>query len=323
MGKFYQDWDVEIIDYDMYTLQGLDLRGPRLTQAEYIAYLGAAQTFGRYCHEPFPTLIGQQLQLGTLNLGSGGKGPQYYLQNPQTLDLVNKAKLAVVQVMSGRSVSNSVFESTRGGRSGIRRSNGKKTTSNVIFYELISGQDKRGLSKSFLQQLVAETRDNYVKAMIELLEKIQVPTILLWFSVRSPDYQEIYPSVLPRQINRWLEQLSNGKIGLWRRQNETRVEKFLGDFPHLVNQTMVDHLKLYSDRYVEYVGQVGLPQPLKTYTGKSLAPNVYYPSPEMHKALFHWLENHSGKVLIFHPKSRVIQKLYADWTGGDRVFQLI
>lgn len=286
MGKFYQDWDIDIIDYDMYTLQNLDLRGPQLSQSDYIAYLGAAQTFGRYCHEPFPTLLGQQLHLGTLNLGSGGKGPQYYLQNPQALDLINSAKLAVVQVMSGRSVSNSVFESTRGGRSGIRRRNGKKTTSNIIFYELVSGQDERGLDPAFLQQLVAETRENYVAAMVELLEKIQVPTILLWFSVRSPDYQEIYPAVLPRRINRWLERLSNGKLGLWRRQHETRVDKFLGDFPHLVNQTMVEQLQPYCDRYVEYMGQTGLPQPLKTYEGKALAPNIYYPSPEMHREVY-------------------------------------
>lgn len=286
MGKFYQDWDIEIIDYDMYTLQGLDLRGPALTQSNYIAYLGAAQTFGRYCHEPFPTLLGQQLQLGTLNLASGGKGPQYYLQNPSALELINNANLAVVQVMSGRSISNSVFESTRGGRSGIRRRNGKKTTANIIFYELISGQDERGLDPAFLQQLVAETRHNYVTAMVALLEKIQVPTILLWFSVRSPAYQEIYPPVWPRQINRWLEQISKGKIGLWRRRNETRVERFLGDFPHLVNQAMVDQLKPYADCYVEYVGQPGLPQPLRTYGGKSLAPNIYYPSPEMHREVY-------------------------------------
>ncbi|MEM9265061.1 MAG: DUF6473 family protein [Cyanobacteria bacterium P01_F01_bin.13] len=286
MGKFYQDWDREIIDYDMYTLQGLNLRGPKLTQPDYIAYLGAAQTFGRYCHKPFPTLLGQQLQLGTLNLGSGGKGPQYYLKNPQTLELVNNAKLAIVQVMSGRSVSNSVFESTRGGRSGIRRSNGKNTTANVVFYELISGQDERGLDPTFLQQLVTETRDNYVEAMIELLEKIQVPKILFWFSVRPPAYKEIYPAVLPRKINRWLEKMSNGKIGLWRRRHETRVEQFLGDFPHLVNQTMVEQLKPYSSCYVEYVGRPGLPQPLKTYAGKSLAPNIYYPSPEMHKGAY-------------------------------------
>ena len=289
MGKFYQDWDIEIIDYDMYTLQGLELRGPKLAQADYIAYLGAAQTFGRYCCKPFPTLLGQQLQLGTLNLGSGGKGPQYYLQNPQTLDLVNNAQLAVVQVMSGRSISNSLFESTRGGRSGIRRSNGKKTTSNIIFYELVSGQDKRGLDPNFLQQLVEETRENYVAAMVELLENIKVPTILLWFSVRSPEYQEIYPAVLPRKINRWLEQVSNGKIGLWRRHHETRVEKFLGDFPHLVNQSMVEQIRQHCDRYVEYVGGTGLPQPLNTYGGKSLAPNIYYPSPEMHQEVYHKL----------------------------------
>ncbi len=286
MGKFYQDWDREIIDYEMYTLQGLDLRGPRLTQSDYIAYLGAAQTFGRYCQQPFPSLLGQQLQLGTLNLGSGGKGPQYYLQNPQTLDLINQAKLAVVQVMSGRSISNSVFQSTRGGRSGIRRSNGKKTTSNIIFYELISGQDPRGLDSLFLQQLVTETRENYVATMVELLDKIQVPTILLWFSVRSPDYHEVYPPVWPRQLNRWLEAMSKGKLGLWRRRHEIRVEKFLGDFPHLVNRAMVNQLKPSCDRYVEYMGSPGLPQSLKTYGGKPLAPNIYYPSPEMHQAVY-------------------------------------
>lgn len=286
MGKFYQDWDREIIDYEMYRLQGLDLRGPQTTQSDYIAYLGAAQTFGRYCHHPFPSLLGEQLSLGTLNLGSGGKGPQYYLQNPQTIELVNQAKLAVVQVMSGRSISNSVFQSTRGGRSGIRRSNGKNTTANIIFYELISGQDPRGLEPTFLQELVTETRENYVKTMVELLDKIQVPTILLWFSVRSPNYQEVYPAVWPRQLNRWIETVSNGKLGLWRRRNETRVEKFLGDFPHLVNQAMVDQLKPRCDRYVEYVGSPGLPQPLTTYDGKSLAPNIYYPSPEMHQAVY-------------------------------------
>lgn len=289
MGKFYQDWDQEIIDYNMYRLAGVDLRGPQVTQPDYVAYLGAAQTFGRYCHHPFPTLLGQRLKLDTLNLGSGGKGPQYYLQNPQTLDLINNAKFAVVQVMSGRSISNSVFQSSLGGRSGIRLSNGKKTTANIIFYELISGQDPRGLDPAFLKTLIAETRANYVQAMTELLNKIQVPTILLWFSVRSPDYQEVYPAVLPRKLNRWLEKISNGKVGLWRRRHETRVDNFLGDFPHLVNQAMVDQLRSQCDRYVEYVGRPGLPQPLTTVDGKSLPPNSYYPSPEMHQGVYQQL----------------------------------
>ena len=287
MGTFYQDWDKEIIDYDMHTLQGLDLRGPRLTQPDYIAYLGAAQTFGRYCHHPFPSLLGQQLQLGTLNLGSGGKGPEYYsLFNPQSLELINGAKLAVVQIMSGRSVSTSALQSTRGGRSGICRRTGKKTTANAIFYELVSGQDPRGMDPSFLPQLVAETRENYVKAMVELLEKIQVPKVLLWFSTRSPDYQEVYPALWPRKLNHWLGNLSGGKLGLWRGRHGTQVEQLLGDFPHLVNQAMVDQLKPCCDRYVEYTGSPGIPQPLKTYAGQPLAPNIYYPSPEMHQEVY-------------------------------------
>lgn len=42
-----------------------------------------------------------------------------------------------------------------------------------------------------------------------------------------------------------------------------------------------------------------------------------------HTDLLHWANSHSGKVLVFHRRSRTIQGLYADWTEGDRVFQLV
>ncbi len=290
MGKFYQDWDHNVIDYEMYSLNGLELRGPQLSESgDYIAYLGAAQTFGRYCQEPFPTLLGQRLQVGTLNLGSGGKGPQYYLQRPAALELTNRARLAVVQIMSGRSISNSVFQSSIGGRSGVRLSDGRPTTSNAVFYQLVSGQDARGLNPAFLRDLVEETRANYGAAMVQLLEKIRVPTVLLWFSVRSPDYQEVYPAVWPRQLNRWIEALSQGKVGLWRRRHETRVSQLLGDFPHLVNRAMVEQLRPLAQAYVEYSDSPGLPQPLATYDGQRLPPNLYYPSPEMHQQVYRQL----------------------------------
>jgi hypothetical protein len=46
MGKFYQARDREFIDYQLYELDGLTLRGPRCSGSDFIAYLGAAQTFG-------------------------------------------------------------------------------------------------------------------------------------------------------------------------------------------------------------------------------------------------------------------------------------
>lgn len=45
--------------------------------------------------------------------------------------------------------------------------------------------------------------------------------------------------------------------------------------------------------------------------------------PSDHQALFDWLESRSGRAIVFHRKRSVIQKLYADWTGGDRVFQVV
>jgi len=107
--------------------------------------------------------------------------------------------------------------------------------------------------------------------MAQLLEAISPPKILLWFSARSPEYEESW------------------KLPTWR---------LWGEFPQFVNREMVDRLRSYSDRYVECVSRRGTPQPLFDLAGnrttfKSFAlpgvegvvktENRYYPSPEMHE----------------------------------------
>ena len=286
-NSFYQNLDKDIIDYNIYNFQGLELRGPKLDNTKYIAYIGASQTFGRYCHEPYPSILGKKLNTGTLNFGIGGKGPSYFLKNQTIIEKVNKAELVIIQVLSGRSISNSVFKSKDGGLHGVRLIDGKNMRADDLFSQLMSGKDKRGLSREFMENLVKESRDNYEIATIDLLKAIKPPKILLWFSMRTPEYKEIYgltpKQKLRKELSAFLEKLSNGRVGFFRRDLNNHIDNLLAEFPHLVNREMIEEIKPYCDRYVEYVSQAGLPHLLKNFQGKVVGKDTYYPSPVMHQ----------------------------------------
>src|SRR4051812_38859842 len=108
----YQDRDHEVIDYRLYELRGTRyrIRGPRpvsFEPGEYFTSVGAAQTFGCFCEEPYPVLLGEGLGLSPLNFGFAGAGPRYFLSQLSLLDYIDSGRFAVVQVMSGRSEDNS------------------------------------------------------------------------------------------------------------------------------------------------------------------------------------------------------------------------
>jgi hypothetical protein len=292
MGEWYQDRDKEVIDYQIYKFADLELRGPKSFHNNYIAYIGAAQTFGTYCPNPFAHIIGNKLDIGTLNFGSGGAGPRYFLNQPKILDSVNQGELVVVQIMSARSISNSVFESLRGGSMGTRILDGKPMKSDEVFKQLLNGQDTRGLDNNFLKNLIQETRDNYVNSMIDLLKVIKPPKILLWFSTRTPEQcEEVgWFNLAMRRAGNKNILLSNffDKSNIFRRYLISNNS--IGVFPQLVNRSMVEQIKQYSDFYVECATNVGMPQIFVDSQGKFVCKNSYYPSPEMHQRAAELLE---------------------------------
>ncbi len=268
----YQVQDADFIGYDIYQIPGVygDFRGPALKSDEYVACLGAAQTFGRFVETPYPQLISRALGIDSLNLGRGGAGPTFPLSNPLLIELINRARIVVVQMFSGRSQSNSLFQTVNHGMMGhgtmgIHRAHGQEISS-VEFYTWLLEQDEE-----LARKIVAETRASYVRAMSELLDAITAPKILFWFSVRAPEYQEEFRLPIGR---------------LW------------GDFPQLVNREMVDQLQGRSAAYVECISRRGLPQVLRRRSGVAASVmdassppkggasdtvNRYYPSPEMHQ----------------------------------------
>jgi hypothetical protein len=270
----YQEPDWRVVDYEAFCLdpQILDIsrdcplriRGPRppsLAKGAYFVCLGAAQTFGRFCPRPFPTILQDRLSLPVLNISHGGAGPSFFSRSsPRLLDYLNDARFIVLQVMSGRSESNSLFES-RGVGHYTRRSDGTEIGCDEAFEDLL-----KTAPRALVARIVEETRRNWLDSYKALLAKVTVPTILFWFSTRRPRYRPAYDSVK----------------GLFR------------EFPQLVNEAMVRSLRRECERFAACVSRRGLPQRLiDRETGEAVtiwdpwtsAPwdmNWYYPSPEMH-----------------------------------------
>jgi hypothetical protein len=275
MAAEYQNSDFRVVDYQPYCLDEniidrstkapLWVRGPGpppLERGRYFVCLGAAQTFGRFCERPFPTLLQEKLGSPTLNISHGGAGPAFFCgDNERLLSYLNNAGFVVVQIMSGRSDSNLLFESEGVGYF-KRRTDGTYLGCDEAFTELIRSQPR-----SILAQLVEETRSSWCMHYKELLSCIKVPKVLLWLASRPPHYTQGWDT----------------------------LAKLFGEFPQLVNAKMVAEVRAYCEHYVECVTTRGFPQPLiDRFTGAptcvsdpwSSTPwvkNWYYPSPEMHE----------------------------------------
>jgi hypothetical protein len=275
MAAEYQEPDWRVVDYEAFCLDAaiidpsrhcsLRIRGPRperLERGGYVACLGAAQTFGRFCEAPFPTLLGRRLELPVLNVSHGGAGPSFFCKdNARLLDYLNRARFVVVQVMSGRSESNSVFESSGVGHY-TRRSDGAQIGCDAAFASLLKTASRRDLDR-----ILRETRRSWFESYRALLGAIRVPKILFWFSTRQPDYT-------PRRDS---------------------VAGLFGAYPQLVDGEMLAQIRGLADHAVVCVTRRGLPQKLRDrftgaptvvsdeWTSQPWTENWYYPSPEMHE----------------------------------------
>lgn len=274
----YQRDDERIIDYDLWRVDGLDsdLRGPQpdLVRGQYAVAIGAAQTFGRFVKHPYPELLSERIGFPVVNLGFSGAGPSFFLQRSHLLKGINDARFVIVQMMSGRSISNSRFEVQK--NQGVVVDRGQPG-SRPLFAETAYRSLLHEGTDDVAARLRAEIRWRYIQENLNLLAAIKPPKILLYFSVRPPAYKE------------HLKDLA----GYW------------GGFPHFVNQGVIDALRPHASHYVECVTSAGLPQPLfDRNTGEPVemwpeaqfpgvhlrSHNHYYPSPEMHAAAAEALE---------------------------------
>jgi hypothetical protein len=286
VNEGYQADDGRIVNYHLTSLEGtkLKVRGAIDASKPYGVAIGAAQTFGRYVAEPFPQLVAAQNNIQILNLGFAGAGPSFFLRRPELLRWINGAEFVVVQAMSGRNVSNFVFETCE--NQDVVRKRGTKDT---MFVESAYRAFLLESEPSLAIALRAANRVQWLREMAELFKRISVPRrCLLWFSRRKPNYKE------------GLDNLSS----------------YWGDMPHFVTRPLLEELiRTVSVECIEVVSTEGLPQLLTDRNSKKAVaiwpatafPNVtkrchnqYYPSPEMHgqcaSAVSGWINANGGSA---------------------------
>ncbi len=286
-GKF-QESDRAIVDYQYVDLPGSDasahtlVRGPIPVDLakDFIACVGGAHTLGRFVQSPYPALLQKQLDIPVLNLGHGGGKPEFYLQSEAFIDVINKAKCAVVQVMSARGSPNRFLTPTSHTHNIMKIAEGISSSKNPIFVDAAYGKLLKQCQPERVLEAINETRANWVAEMGNLLDRIQVPKILFWFSVRTPSYVERFDN--PHAL--------------------------LGDYPELVTESMIEALKPKVQGYVECITKEGLPNALVAANcGASVAAlprqpersfNSYYPSPEMHVAAADALAPNVRKLML-------------------------
>lgn len=267
-GRWYQTEAKHVVDYELFSLDGCseEFRGPKLDlrDDEYVCFLGAAQTFGTFARYPFPTILLERLPYPILNLGIGGAGPYTFAENSFLLDKANKSNLVVIQVMSGRSAGNSLYE-TLDGTSALRPIGSSKPW--VLAEDVWKDLHNR-LRPGSIQALIEETRACYLEGMLRLFKLIKPPKILLWISKRRP---ADYPRTLVQEF-----------------------EATLNTFPHFINQDIIDTMASKVSAYVEVVSSRGMPQLLSEKgtgriayidrkNGQRFCWQDSYPSPEMHE----------------------------------------
>jgi hypothetical protein len=191
---FYYDYtarDHEVVDYQMYTIPGVDIwkfRGPKpdLEKNNYFVALGASQTLGVLIDKPYPALLAEELGMEALNLALGGGTASAYADEDVLIELINKGKFLILQVMRAATESTSRFTPTK--HLGLVR---ETKTGEVV--EMIQAWDDLLIEEPERVALyVAQARNSWTKGYHDLLGKVEVPVILLWFSPREIDSQPNY-----------------------------------------------------------------------------------------------------------------------------------
>jgi hypothetical protein len=266
----YELRDHEIVDYQYWELpgSGIQFRGPAVDlddPARYFVCAGAAQTFGCFVHSPYPAILQERLGTRTVNLGLGSATPRVFA-NENLLEVINGGSLLVLQVMAARQQSNSRLDQL-----GTDLVHDRRYDDDIpahLAWQRILDEERANLDR-----YIEESQRSWITDYERLLEQIQVPVVLFYFSVKDKG------SDPPRDA--------------------ADANALLEPFPQLVEATSIDTIAARCTAYVECTSTRNHGHPLRSrFTGEQvevdntvLDPrmrvrwkrNWYYPSPEMHE----------------------------------------
>lgn len=185
----------EALDYFpcQYGQSRLVFRGPkRGLQGPYVTFLGGIETYGKFVQLPYPNLVEQATRLKCVNLGLSNVGLDVYLRDQSLLDICSGGVVTVLQVVGALNVSNKFF-------SVHPRRNDRFISAAEPLRDLYPEVDftefsfTRHLLLALLHQDAArfgqverELKAAWKSRMVQLMEEIKGPVILLWLTGHEP-----------------------------------------------------------------------------------------------------------------------------------------
>jgi hypothetical protein len=187
-----------------YGTSKLTFRGPRRTlDRPYIAFLGGAETYGKYVPDPFPDLVEDRVGFTAINLGCVNAGPDVYLAESEVIRIANEAEAVVLQVLGAANMSNRFYKvhPRRNDRFISATPELRALYREVDFTEfsftrhLLSSLE--AISKERFELVAEELRRVWAERMEALLGLLPDRTLLLWMADQAPQ---------PRGARRGLKQ---------------------------------------------------------------------------------------------------------------------
>lgn len=232
-----------------------------------VAFIGSAAVFGRFSHDPFPQIIARETGLSVANLGYGGARPEVYLTDPAMMRVIERARVVVVELMSGRGYENDMLAPVSPLFNAV--------TIKPAYQDRLAMPDITEhlfVDRPWDRAFVDLPPDEVAHLLAQSAKRLEEDLAAIIARSQSAIVLHLAQEPLPATI---------ADVGA----NTYR-------FPHLVSQDMA--LRLSGGRpFCSVVSKVGIPSAIVDRTTGEPAPlmvgwpdptvNAYYPSPEMHR----------------------------------------
>lgn len=168
-------------------------RGPkRRIDGPFTAFLGGAETYGKFIAHPYPAILEERLGVSSVNLGWPNAGVDAFLCDPELLQVVAAARAVVIRIPGAQNMSNRFY--------GVHpRRNDRFLQASTLLQTVFRDVDFTEFH--FTRHLLTSLRDHapdrfsmlreelqqaWVARMGQLLDRIPVPVLLLWFADHDP-----------------------------------------------------------------------------------------------------------------------------------------
>ena len=172
----------------------LAFRGPAVDLDQpHVAILGSSEVLGRYAPRPMHMHLSEALGVPVANLGVQNAGVDVFVQDDVLLEEVNRAEVAVVQVMGAHNLSNRLYSvHPRRNDRFLRHSDKMRALyPDVDFSDFVFTRHMLGVLSAHDAERFAvvaeELRTAWVARMRLLMESLTCPTVLLWIEGSGED----------------------------------------------------------------------------------------------------------------------------------------